>query len=60
MSMKHPVMPKGRACRLDLTPEYEEGRLSNKEDVNPYDFFGDWDEYERHYAWDIGSQKRDR
>lgn len=59
MSKKHPTMPKGRACRLDLTPEYEEGRLSNKEDVNPYDFFGDWAEYERHYAWDIGRQKRE-
>ena len=57
MSKKYPGIPKGRACRLDLTPEYEDGKNSNCNDKNPYDFF---DEYEKHYAWDIGSQTRDR
>lgn len=60
MSKKHPVMPKGRACRVDLMPEYVEGQNSNINDKNPYDFFGDWSEYERHYAWDVGRQERDR
>ena len=47
---------KGRACALHLTPEYEEGRLEPPRSTNPYDFF---DEYEKHYAWDIGNQKRE-
>lgn len=39
---------------LHLTPEYKEGLLSPKRDDNPYNFF---DDYEKHYAWDIGNQK---
>jgi hypothetical protein len=44
---------KGRACALHLTPEYEEGARAKPRSQNPYDF---WDEYEKHYAWDIGNQ----
>jgi len=40
---------------LHLTPEYDEGKDSKINDKNPYSFF---DEYEKHYAWDIGSQNR--
>jgi len=57
MGRAWPLIPKGRAMALNLTPEYDEGTASNKNDKNPYDFF---DEYEKHYAWDIGSQKRGR
>ena len=46
---------KGRACALHLTPEYEEGKNAIYRSPNPYDF---WDEYEKHYAWDIGNQKK--
>ena len=45
---------KGAACALHLTPEYDEGRQAAPRSQNPYDFF---DEYEKHYAWDIGNQK---
>lgn len=48
------VIPKGRACALHLAPEFTEGTEASKRDNNPYDF---WDEYEKHYAWDIGNQK---
>ena len=41
---------------LNTTSEYREGQLS-KTDDNPYDF---WDEYEKHYAWDIGRQNESR
>jgi len=51
--MKHPLIPKGKAQALHLTAEYEEGRLAEPRSQNPYDFF---DEYEYHYAWDIGNQ----
>ncbi len=44
---------KGKACALHLTPEYDEGKLALPRSQNPYDFF---DEYEKHYAWDIGNQ----
>ncbi len=37
---------------LHLTPEYLEGKNSESRE-NPYDF---WDEYEKHYAFDIGRQ----
>ena len=56
MSKKHPLMPKGRACRVDLMNEYQEGQNSVTND-NPYDF---WDDYEKHYAWDVGRQERDK
>jgi hypothetical protein len=55
----YPLCCKGRAMALHLTPEYEEGKRSWHPDngggicTNPYDF---WDEYEKHYAWDIGRQ----
>ncbi len=55
MSRKHPLVPKGKACALHLTKEYEEGLLATKRADNPYSFF---DEYEKHYAFDIGNQKR--
>ena len=45
---------KGRACALNLTKEFEEGKVSLPRSLNPYDFF---DEYEKHYAWDIGNQE---
>lgn len=51
------VMPKGDACALHLTPEYRHGRVAGMNSwsyTNPYDFF---DDYEKHYAWDIGYQK---
>ena len=51
--MRSVVMPKGAACALHLTPEYEEGKDAEPRSVNPYDF---WDEYEKHYAFDIGNQ----
>jgi hypothetical protein len=38
-------------------PEYKEGQLSKAGDKNPYDFF---DEYEKSYAWDVGSQEKDK
>jgi hypothetical protein len=60
MSRKHPLMPKGRACRVDLLPEYKEGQLSEVGDRNPYDPWGDDDEYCRWYAWGIGIQERDK
>lgn len=53
--MRHPCLPKGRACGLNGTYEYIEGKNSKIGDENPYDF---WDEYEKNYAWCIGSQKR--
>jgi len=46
---------KGRACALHLTPEYKAGQLALPRATNPFDFF---DEYEKHYAWDIGNQKQ--
>ncbi len=52
--MKHPIMPKGSACALHLTEEYNEGRRACSRSNNPYDFF---DEYVKHYAWDIGNQR---
>lgn len=57
MSRKHPCIPKGKACRLDLSPEYDEGVLAVREGkpyINPYDY---WAEYTEHYAWDIGYQE---
>ena len=39
---------------LHLTEEYREGQVAGSRTQNPYDFF---DEYEKHYAWDIGRQK---
>lgn len=45
---------KGRACALHLTEEYKEGQRALPRSNNPYDFF---DNYEKHYAWDIGNQK---
>lgn len=39
---------------LHLTKEYREGQVAKPRSNNPYDFF---DEYEKHYAWDIGNQK---
>ena len=52
--MRHPAIPKGRAMALHLTKEYKEGLLAPKRTDNPYNFF---DEYEKHYAWDIGNQR---
>ena len=46
---------KGSACALHLTPEYVEGRASLSRSENPYNF---WDEYTKHYAWDIGNQEQ--
>ena len=60
MSKRHPLIPKGRACRVDLMEEYKEGQLSTDGDSNPYEFFGDWDEYTRHHAWDTGRQEKHR
>lgn len=57
MSRKHPAMPKGKACRLDLTPEFDEGVEAAKAGCphdNPYDYFDQSDEC---YAWSIGWQK---
>lgn len=56
MSRVWPLIPKGRAMALHLTPEFRDGKVSSTDDKNPYDFF---DEYEKHYAWDIGSQQRE-
>ena len=56
MSRRHAGVPKGRACGLHLTDEYFQGQTAGQvgdEYTNPYDFF---DEYEKHYAWDIGYQ----
>lgn len=55
MSREHPLVPKGEACRLDLSPEYQEGIVFGllKNDKNPYDFFND---YLKYYAWDMGYQ----
>jgi len=50
-------MCKGRACALHLTDAYMEGYeagLVNASYKIPYDFY---DQYEEHYAWDIGYQK---
>ena len=51
-----PLIPKGRAMALHLTPEYEEG-VNSDSDVNPYDYF---DNYEKCYAWCIGHQNEKR
>ena len=48
---------KGRACALHLTYEYRLGREAMPRERNPFDF---WDEYEKHYAWDIGNQSTGR
>jgi len=53
MSAKFPAVPKGQACALHYTVEYVEGRQATKRSKNPYDF---WNEYTKHYAWDIGNQ----
>lgn len=53
MSKEHPLLPKGKACALHLTIEYVEGRNAEPRSQNPYDFF---DDFEKHYAWDIGNQ----
>ena len=55
--MRSPLVPKGRAMSLHLTKEYQEGKMSCKFETNPYDFFN---EYEKHYAWDIGRQNARR
>jgi hypothetical protein len=61
MSKKWAGIPKGRACGLNLSPEYQEGYKARVEGVlnsaNPYDFF---DEYEKSYAWDMGWQEGKR
>ena len=57
MSRKHVGIPKGRACGLNLSPEYKDGCLAGfmgDPYKNPYDYFN---QYEQHYAWDIGYQK---
>jgi len=54
LSKEHPLMPKGKACRLDLSDEYVEGKNAPYRSTNPYDF---WDEYVKYYSWDIGNQK---
>ena len=57
MSKKYAGIPKGRACGLNLSPEYAEGQLAGQIGApykNPYDY---WDEYTKHYAWDIGYQE---
>jgi len=53
--MKHPLMPKGSACALHLTNEFKEGQQAEPRTINPYDFF---DEYTKHYAFDIGNQEK--
>ena len=50
--MRTALVCKGSAMALHLTSEYEEGKAA-KTNINPYDF---WDEYTKHYAWDIGRQ----
>lgn len=57
MSKKYPAIPKGEACRLDLTTEYDEGYRAAKDGCpndNPYDYF---DQYTKCYAWIIGWYK---
>lgn len=54
--MRHPLLPKGRACAVHLTEEYKQGQLAAPRSQNPYDFF---DQYEEHYAWDVGNQIRE-
>lgn len=60
--------PKGMACRVDLRPTYKEGRKAfrlhqwnpnaePKHSKNPYEYFGDKEEYCDHYAFDIGFQE---
>jgi len=53
--MKHPLIPKGKAQALHMTLEYQQGQIAAPRSENPYDFFN---EYEKHYAWDIGNQNR--
>jgi hypothetical protein len=50
-----PLCCKGTAMACHLMPEYEEGRIAPIRSTNPYDF---WNEYVKHYAWDIGNQIR--
>ena len=57
MSMKHPLIPKGSAQSLHLTKEYKEGQKAESRSENPYEFY---DQYNKHYAWDIGNQERDK
>ncbi len=57
MTMKHPLIPKGSAQSLHLTKEYKEGKKAEPRSENPYDFY---DQYNKHYAWDIGNQERDK
>jgi len=52
--MRSPMIPKGRAMALHLTKEFQDAMISES-DQNPYDF---WNQYEQHYAWDMGKQKR--
>lgn len=51
------MVPKGRAMALHLSPEYQEGVKAHSDGLpnskNPYDF---WQQYDEHYAWDIGWQ----
>ena len=58
MSRNKPSVPKGRACGLNQSQEYEDGKLARREGKlnrdNPYDFF---DRYEESYAWDMGWQE---
>lgn len=55
MSRRYPGVPKGKAVRLDLTLEYDDGYQAGLINItkNPYNFFND---YEMYYAWDIGNQ----
>lgn len=52
MSMKHPLLPKGKAMALNLTEEYDMG-YNNPYKENPFDY---WDQYTKRYAFDIGQQ----
>jgi hypothetical protein len=53
-------MPKGKACRLDLTPEYDEGREVARKGEQMNSPYHPINEEMKNYAWTIGWQKGNR
>lgn len=59
MVKRTPLVPKGSAMALHLSPEYKEGQEARKNGTsnseNPYKFFSG--DYTKNYAWDMGWQE---